>query len=120
MRRFGSSWSIKLTNEGGSIFALVAGTIVGNFLPSFAAWMKEAVRPELYIKTAIVLLGGFLGIMAATEPGLAKSVLFRGLAGIIEAYLIYWAVVYFVARQWFRVNRRLAAALASGISICRV
>src|SRR5881296_3025 len=120
MQRFGISWSLKLTNEGGFILALVAGLVVGNFFPSFAAWMKEAVRPELYIKTAIVLLGGFLGIMAATQPVLAKSVLFRGRAAIIEAYLIYWAVVYFVAREWFGFSREWAAPLASGISICGV
>src|SRR6266850_2337646 len=120
MQRFGISWSLKLTNEGGFILALVAGLVVGNFFPGFAAWMKEAVRPELYIKTAIVLLGGFLGIMAATQPVLAKSVLFRGLAAIIEAYLIYWAVVYFVARKWFGFSREWAAPLASGISICGV
>ncbi len=104
----------------GFILALIAGLVVGNFFPGFAAWMKEAVRPELYIKTAIVLLGGFLGIMAATQPVLAKSVLFRGLAAIIEAYLIYWAVVYFVARKWFGFSREWAAPLASGISICGV
>jgi len=120
MQRFGISWSLKLTNEGGFILALIAGLVVGNFFPGFAAWMKEAVRPELYIKTAIVLLGGFLGIMAATQPVLAKSVLFRGLAAIIEAYLIYWAVVYFVARKWFGFSREWAAPLASGISICGV
>src|SRR6266446_6098102 len=120
MQRFGISWSLRLTNEGGFILALIAGLIVGNFFPGFAAWMKEAVRPELYIKTAIVLLGGFLGIMAAKQPVLAKSVLFRGLAAIIEAYLIYWAVVYFVARKWFGFSREWAAPLASGISICGV
>src|SRR5229473_925856 len=120
MQRFGISWSLRLTNEGGFIVALVAGLVVGNFFPGFAGWMKEAVRPELYIKTAIVLLGGFLGIMAATQPVLAKSVLFRGLAAIIEAYLIYWAVVYFVARKWFGFSREWAAPLASGISVCGV
>src|SRR5438477_3751727 len=120
MQRFGISWSLKLTNEGGFILALLAGLIVGNFFPGFAAWMKEAVRPELYIKTAIVLLGGFLGITAATPPGLGTSVLFRGLAAIVEAYLIYWAVVYFVARKWFGFSREWAAPLASGISICGV
>jgi uncharacterized membrane protein YadS len=44
----------------------------------------------------------------------------RGVAAIIEAYLIYWAVVYFVARKWFGFNREWAAPLASGISICGV
>jgi uncharacterized membrane protein YadS len=46
--------------------------------------------------------------------------LLRGFAAIVEAYLIYWAVVYFVARKWFGFNREWAAPLASGISICGV
>ncbi|TMG77870.1 MAG: putative sulfate exporter family transporter [Betaproteobacteria bacterium] len=120
MQKFGISWSLKLTNEGGFIVALAAGLVIGNFFPGFAGWMKEAVRPEWYIKTAIVILGGFLGMTAAAQPILAKSVMFRGLAAIIEAYLIYWAVVYFVARKWFGFSREWAAPLASGISICGV
>jgi uncharacterized membrane protein YadS len=120
MQKFGISWSLKLTAEGGFIVALLVGLFVGNFLPGFAGWMNEAVRPELYIKTAIVILGGFLGITAAEKLGLATSLMFRGLAAIIEAYLIYWAVVYFVARKWFGFSREWAAPLASGISICGV
>jgi uncharacterized membrane protein YadS len=120
MQKFGIAWSLKLTNEGGYIVALLAGLVVGNFMPGFAGWMKEAVRPELYIKTAIVILGGFLGITAAEKLGLATALMFRGLAAIIEAYLIYWAVVYFVARKYFRFSREWAAPLASGISICGV
>ena len=120
MQKFGIGWSLRLTNEGGFIVALAAGLVVGNFFPGFAGWMKEAVRPEWYIKTAIVILGGFLGVTAAAQPILAKSVMFRGLAAIIEAYLIYWAVVYFVARKWFGFSREWAAPLASGISICGV
>jgi uncharacterized membrane protein YadS len=46
--------------------------------------------------------------------------MFRGFAAIVEAYLIYWAVVYYVARKWFRFSREWAAPLASGISICGV
>ena len=46
--------------------------------------------------------------------------MFRGLAAIIEAYLIYWAVVYWVARKWFGFSREWSAPLASGISICGV
>ena len=44
----------------------------------------------------------------------------RGTAAIIEAYLIYWAVVYFIARKWFGFNREWAVPLASGISVCGV
>ena len=119
-KTFGISWSLRLTPEAGFIVALLAGLIVGNFLPKFAAWMHEAVRPELYIKTAIVILGGFLGVTAAQQLGFASALMFRGLAAIIEAYLIYWAVVYYVARKYFKFSREWAAPLASGISICGV
>ncbi len=120
MKKFGIAWSLKLTPEGGFIVALVAGLIVGNFFPGFAEAIKEAVRPEWYIKTAIVILGGFLGITAAEKLGLATAVMFRGLCAIVEAYLIYWALVYFVARKYFKFSREWAAPLASGISICGV
>jgi uncharacterized membrane protein YadS len=120
MQKFGISWSLKLTPEAGFIVALVVGLILGNFFPSFALAIKEAVRPELYIKTAIVILGGFLGITAAEKLGLASAVMFRGLCAIVEAYLIYWALVYFIARKYFKFSREWAAPLASGISICGV
>jgi len=120
LQKFGISWSLKLTNEGGYIFALLAGLIIANFLPRFAEQIKDAVRPELYIKIAIVILGGFFAVTAAGKLNLASSLLLRGIAAIIEAYLIYWAVVYFIARKWFGFNREWAAPLASGISICGV
>ncbi len=120
MQKFGITWSLRLTPEGGFVVALIGGLIVGNFLPGLAEWLKEAVRPELYIKTAIVLLGGFLGVTAAEKLGLATSLMFLGLAAIIVAYLIFWSVVYLVARTWFKFSREWAAPLASGISICGV
>jgi uncharacterized membrane protein YadS len=120
MKKFGITWSLRLTSEGGFIVALLGGLFIGNFMPGFAAWLKEAVRPELYIKTAIVLLGGFLGVTAAEKLGLATSLMFIGLAAIIVAYLIFWSVVYLVARTWFKFSREWAAPLASGISICGV
>jgi uncharacterized membrane protein YadS len=120
MQKFGIGWSLKLTAEGGFIVALLIGLFVGNFMPGLAAWMKEAIRPELYIKTAIVILGGFLGITAAEKLSLATSLMFLGLAAIVVAYLIFWSVVYLVARTWFRFSREWAAPLASGISICGV
>jgi uncharacterized membrane protein YadS len=119
-QKFGISWSLRLTNEGAYIFALIAGLIIANFLPRFAAAIKEAVRPELYIKVAIVILGGFFAVTAAGKLSLASSLVLRGLAAIAEAYLIYWAVVYYVARKWFGFSREWSAPLASGISICGV
>ncbi|MEW5796229.1 MAG: putative sulfate exporter family transporter [Candidatus Zixiibacteriota bacterium] len=120
LNSFGISWSMNLTSEAGYIVALIVGLMVGNFTPGFAKLMSEAIRPELYIKTAIVILGGFLGITAAEQLGLATSVMFRGLCAIVEAYLIYWALVYFVARKYFKFSREWSVPLASGISICGV
>jgi uncharacterized membrane protein YadS len=119
-QKFGITWSLKLTNEGGYIFALLAGLIIANIFPRFADTIKDAVRPELYIKVAIVILGGVFAVTAAGKLNLASSLLLRGVAAIIEAYLIYWAVIYYVARKWFGFNREWAAPLASGISICGV
>jgi len=65
-------------------------------------------------------MGAGLGVKAAEAAGLASAVLFAGLCAIIVAYLIYWAVVYFVARKYFKFSREWAAPLASGISICGV
>jgi uncharacterized membrane protein YadS len=116
----GLGWSLNLTSEAGYILALVVGLLIGNFFPSVVAFLHEAIRPELYIKTAIVILGGFLGITAAEQLGLATSVMFRGLCAILEAYLIYWALVYWIARKYFGFSREWAVPLASGISICGV
>jgi uncharacterized membrane protein YadS len=120
MQRLGIGWSLKLTGESGYLIALLLGLAIANFAPSLARWLGEAARPELYIKTAIVILGGFLAVKAAEQLSLASTVMVRGVAAIIEAYLIYWAVVYFIARKWFGFSREWAAPLASGISICGV
>jgi uncharacterized membrane protein YadS len=120
LSKYGISWSLRLTSEGGYIVALLVGLVIANFFPRFAAWLSEAIRPELYIKIAIVILGGFIAVTAAGKLNLASTVFLRGIAAIAEAYLIYWAVVYYVARQWFGFSREWAAPLASGISICGV
>jgi uncharacterized membrane protein YadS len=120
LQKFGISWSLKLTNEGGYIFALLAGLVVANVFPRVAENIKDAVKPELYIKVAIVILGGVFAVTAAGKLNLASSLLIRGVAAIVEAYLIYWSVVYLIARTWFGFSREWAAPLASGISICGV
>lgn len=113
-------WSMGLTGEAGYLLALVGGLIIANFIPKLAAWLAEAARSELYVKTAIVIYGAGLGFKAAEASDRTYAILFRGLAAIIEAYLIYWAVVYYMARRFFGFSREWAAPLASGISICGV
>ena len=119
-RPTGVSWSLGLTGEAGYLLALLCGLLIGNLLPRVAAWFKDAARPELFIKTGIVIYGAVLGAKAAEQSERASAILFRGLAAIIEAYLIYWALVYLMARKVFGFSREWAAPLASGISICGV
>lgn len=120
MKKFGLEWSLKLTGEAGLILALLVGLFIGNFMPKFADSLKEAARPEWFIKTAIVIMGVGLGVKSAEQLGLATSMMFRGLCAIVEAYLIYWALVYLLARKYFKFSREWSAPLASGISICGV
>ncbi|KLU63813.1 MULTISPECIES: putative sulfate exporter family transporter [Desulfosporosinus] len=114
------NWSVGLTPEGGFIIALIVGLLIGNFWTGLAKFLEEAARPELYIKTGIVILGATLGIKALGSVNLASTVIIRGLCAIVEAYLIYWPVVYFISRKWFKMTPEWAAPLASGISICGV
>jgi uncharacterized membrane protein YadS len=118
--KYGLSWSLKLTSEGGFIVALLSGLVIANVFPRFAEWLRSAIRPELYIKIAIVILGAFIAVTAAGKLNLASSLLLRGVAAIVEAYLIYWPVVYLIARKGFGFSREWSAPLASGISICGV
>jgi uncharacterized membrane protein YadS len=120
LESFGIGWSLNLTGEAGFIIALMAGLVVGNFFPKLTAALTEACRPEWYIKTAIVIMGAGLGAKAAQSTGLAGAIIFRGFCAIVEAYLIYWALVYFIARKYFKFSREWAAPLASGVSICGV
>ncbi len=117
---FKIGWSMNLTNESGYVIALLLGLIVGNFMPGMAAAIKDAIRPELYVKTAIVILGGYLGITALDQRHLAGAMVFQGACSILAAYLIFWPIVYYVARRYFGFSREWAAPLASGISICGV
>lgn len=117
---FGIGWSMSLTGEAGFIIALLVGLAIGNFVPGVARLLKEAIRPEWYIKTAVVLLGAGIGVKFAGATGQGKQIMLRGFCAITEAYLIYWPIVYFVARRFFRFSREWAAPLASGISICGV
>jgi uncharacterized membrane protein YadS len=118
--KFGVSWSLKLTNEGGFIVALLVGLVIANVFPAFAERLRSAIRPELYIKVAIVILGAFVAVTMTSKLTLASSLMLRGVAAIVEAYLIYWPIVYLIARKGFGFSREWAAPLASGVSICGV
>lgn len=116
---FPIGWSLSL-GELGFVIALVVGLIIGNFFPNAAKFLSHSAKPEWYIKTGIVILGANIGIQAISAFGLASTVILRGLCAVVEAYLIYWPVVYFVSRKYFKFTPEWAAPMASGISICGV
>lgn len=116
---FNIPWSLGL-GEMGLVFAMILGLIIGNFFTGFAKFLEEAARPEWFIKTGIVILGASIGIKTIEAASLAGTVIVRGLCAVVEAYLIYWPVVYFISRKYFKFTPEWSAPLASGISICGV
>lgn len=116
---FHIGWSLSL-GELGFVFALLTGLIIGNFFPTVTKFLSDAAKPEWYIKTGIVILGMNIGIQTISAMNLASTVILRGMCAVVEAYLIYWPIVYFIARKFFKFTPEWAAPMASGISICGV
>ena len=67
----GIPWALGLSTEAGLIAALVMGILISNFAPSVADSLRDACRPELFVKIAIVVLGAELGVKAADAAGFA-------------------------------------------------
>ena len=61
----GIPWALGLSTEAGLILALVMGIVISNFMPNLAESLKDACRPELFVKIAIVIMGAELGVKAA-------------------------------------------------------
>jgi uncharacterized membrane protein YadS len=129
--KFPDMFTLSLGGGASYILALIVGLLIGNFFKGFASFLSEAAKPEWYIKTAIVFLGvkiGYLPIKMASfsqklgqeMAGLTGELFFAGAAATIVAYLIFWPGVYLISRRIFKLPRKTAAVLGSGISICGV
>lgn len=118
--QYGLSYSLSLGGGGSYILALLVGLIIGNFFKKFAAFLSEAAKPEWFIKTAIVFLGVKVGYMAMKAADFVFELAITGAAATIVAYLIFWPGTYLLARKFFKLPRKTAAVLSSGISICGV
>ncbi len=119
-QEYNLSWGLQLGGGASFILALITGLAIGNFFKGFANKIKEAAKPEWFIKAAIVLLGIKLGIMSMKAMGFTKELALAGAAAAFVAYLLFWPIVYFIGRKYFGLNRDSAAVLSSGISICGV
>lgn len=95
------------------LVALVVGLIIANTI-KLPAWMDSAFRVEYFIKVGIVLLG-------ATFP--IALVLTAGPVAIAQATIISVTtclVIYFAATRVFGLDKRLAAVIGVGGSVCGV
>jgi uncharacterized membrane protein YadS len=95
------------------LVALVVGLVLSNTV-KLPAWMDSAFRVEYFIKVGIVLLG-------ATFP--ITLVLTAGPVAILQATIISvitCAVIYFAATRMFGLDKRLAAVIGVGGSVCGV
>ncbi|MEN8132976.1 MAG: putative sulfate exporter family transporter, partial [Pseudomonadota bacterium] len=121
------SWGLQLGGGFSYMLSLFVGLIIGNFFKGFAGFLKEAAKPEWFIKTAIVYLGVKLGHMSISSTAkvgaggeLMLDLALAGAAAAFVAYLIFWPIVYALGRKAFNLKRDASAVLASGISICGV
>jgi uncharacterized membrane protein YadS len=114
------SWGLQLGGGFSYMLALAVGLIIGNFIKGFANFLREAAKPEWFIKTAIVYLGIKLGLMSMKATGYALELALAGAAATFVAYLLFWPIVYTLGRKVFKLKRDASAVLSSGISICGV
>lgn len=118
--KFGVGWSLNLGGGGGYLLCLAVGLIIGNIFKGFAAFLKEAAKPEWFIKTAIVFLGVKLGIKSMEAAGFAFDIAIAGAAATVVAYMLFWPISYTLCRKAFKMSREWAACLSSGVSVCGV
>ncbi len=114
------SWGLQLGGGFSYMLSLAVGLFIGNFMKGFAGFLREAAKPEWYIKTAIVYLGIKIGMMSMKAAGFMFELAIAGMCATIVAYMIFWPIVYALGRKAFALPRGASAVMASGISICGV
>jgi len=95
------------------LVALLLGLVVGNIwrMPS---WLESSLRTEYYIKTGIVLLGATLPLTLILTAG--PIAFFQATIVSVCTFL----TMFFVATRFFGLDKRFAAVLGAGGSVCGV
>lgn len=108
------SWNpMKEYNLEAPVLALIVGMVLGNFT-KLPKWFDTSLRTEFYVKTGIVLLG-------ATLP--FTLILSSGPIAFAQATFIAvttFLAIYLAGTKLFGLDRRFAATLGAGGSICGV
>ncbi len=93
------------------LIALLLGLILANFTK---IKLKNALQTELYIKIGIVLMGVSLPLNAFLQA--ANVAIIQACVVAINTFL----VIFFIASRLFNLDKKFAATLAAGGSICGV
>ncbi|MBF0470900.1 MAG: putative sulfate exporter family transporter [Gammaproteobacteria bacterium] len=95
------------------LVALIVGLVIANTV-KLPPWLSAGFRVEFYVKTGIVLLGATFPLNLVVTAGPVAI----GQATIVS--IIGCLTIYFVGTRFFALDRRLAAVLSVGGSVCGV
>lgn len=108
------SWSVAQTlNLEAPVLALILGMIIGNFV-KIPEWFDSALRTEFYVKIGIVMMGATLPFTVILQSG--PVALLQATFIAVSTFLS----IYFIATKAFHLDKRFAATLGAGGSICGV
>lgn len=109
----GSNTWFKNYNLESPLVALALGLIIGNMV-KIPKWFDASLRTEFYVKTGIVLLGATLPFTKILESGPIAFAQATVIA-VTTFLTVYWS-----GTRLYGLDRRFAATLAAGGSICGV
>ncbi len=98
--------------EVGYIIALVIGIVATNVL-KLPSWLKDSARGELFIKTAVVLLGAKILFTSflTSAPGM--------LTAAFISFPVVWIAAFLISKK-LGLDRDFAATLSTGVGVCGV
>ena len=111
---FANQTGVRAAGFGYAFWALLIGLAIANTVGT-PAWLRPAIRSELYIKTGLVLLGAEV---------LFGNILNLGLPGLFVAWFVTPVVIIFMYQFGTRVlgiaSRSLVIVIAAAASVCGV
>lgn len=108
------SWDVmKRYNFETPLLALVVGLLISNFL-KIPYWLSTALQTQFFVKLGIVLMGASLPFTLIVQAG---STAFAQATIIAVATFL---TIYWTGTRVFALDKRFAATLAAGGSICGV
>jgi len=105
---------VRAAGFGYAFWALLIGLFIANTIGT-PAWLRPAIRSELYIKTGLVFLGAEI---------LFGNILTLGLPGLFVAWMVTPIVIIFMYQFGTRIlkitSRSLVIVIAAATSVCGV